>query len=559
MKAPRPSARVPLSRREVIGAGASALMSCSATMTTASKLCSAGGKTLYNGIALSTPWPPANTTPTFEPMSVPHLVSPPAVIPIDVGRQLFVDDFLIEHTTTSLRRTFHQAEYHPACPILRPDRTWEKEPGNPTAMVFSDGVWYDPNEKQFKMWYMGGYNLATCYATSRDGITWDKPALDVHPGTNVLEAARRDSSIVWLDLEDPDPRRRFKRFVNADRYSAYWRMHIHESPDGIRWGLPVAISGPCGDRSTVFWNPFRKVWVYSLRSDSHVGRDRQYHEHPSARLGAGWRAGEPGWWIGADRLDAPREDMKVQPQLYNLDAVAYESIMLGLFTIWHGQTDQRPKPNVVKLGFSRDGYHWHRPDRSAFLPVSERRQDWNWGNVQSAGGGCLVVGDRLFFYASGRTSSPENPARHTCTTGLATLRRDGFASMDAESAGVLTTRPVNFKGSHLFVNADVSRGELRIECVDEHGAVLHGYSRADCLPIRLDGTRLAIRWTRERDLASLAGRPIRFRFHVTHGSLFAFWVSSNASGASHGFVGAGGPGFTGPTDSVGAAALTGAA
>ena len=28
--------------------------------------------------------------------------------------------------------------------------------------------------------------------------------------------------------------------------------------------------------------------------------------------------------------------------------------------------------------------------------------DWNWANVQSAGGGCPVVGDRLYFYVSGR-------------------------------------------------------------------------------------------------------------------------------------------------------------
>ena len=38
----------------------------------------------------------------FDP---PYLVDPPAVIPIDVGRQLFVDDFLIQ--STSLTRRFH--------------------------------------------------------------------------------------------------------------------------------------------------------------------------------------------------------------------------------------------------------------------------------------------------------------------------------------------------------------------------------------------------------------------------------------------------------------------
>jgi hypothetical protein len=29
------------------------------------------------------------------------------------------------------------------------------------AMVFSDGVWYDPKDRLFKMWYMGGQTRAT--------------------------------------------------------------------------------------------------------------------------------------------------------------------------------------------------------------------------------------------------------------------------------------------------------------------------------------------------------------------------------------------------------------
>ena len=45
-------------------------------------------------------------------------------------------------------------------------------------MPFSDGVWYDPQNKLFKMWYMGGYLLNRCYATSQDGIHWEKPTLN---------------------------------------------------------------------------------------------------------------------------------------------------------------------------------------------------------------------------------------------------------------------------------------------------------------------------------------------------------------------------------------------
>src|SRR5262249_55267066 len=151
-------------------------------------------------------WPPRLKSLTNEPMAVPYLAAPPAVIPIDVGRQLFVDNFLIEHTT--LTRTFPQAAYHELTPVLRPDRKWEQTGQNPTAMVFSDGVWFDPQDSLFKMWYMGGYVASTCYATSRDGIKWDKPQLDVVKGTNIVVPGYRDSTTVWLDREEKDAKKR---------------------------------------------------------------------------------------------------------------------------------------------------------------------------------------------------------------------------------------------------------------------------------------------------------------------------------------------------------------
>ena len=51
--------------------------------------------TLYNGIALTDPWPPLRRELSRDPQSVPYLDNPPDVVPIDIGRQLFVDDFLI--------------------------------------------------------------------------------------------------------------------------------------------------------------------------------------------------------------------------------------------------------------------------------------------------------------------------------------------------------------------------------------------------------------------------------------------------------------------------------
>ena len=533
------------------------------------------GEVLYNGIVLPEQWPPQVKTLTREPLATPpYLISPPAVIPIDVGRQLFVDDFLIAETT--LKRTYHLADLYPENPVLKPDKPWENE-GNgpkcgPMAMPFSGGVFYDPQDRLFKIWYMGSYSRYLCYAASRDGIHWDKPALDVKPGTNiVVPSAGGGANTVWLDLETKDPARRFVFITSHDGkdllppgkewFGSLCSMTVQFSPDGVHWGAPVARVGPCGDRNSAFYNPFRKAWVYSIRGYWPVGglpgpvRCRQYWEVKDLATGPGWKYGEPPMWAGADRLDPPRPDRKSRTELYTLDCVGYESVMLGLFTIYHGGGNVppgRPKPNNLCVCFSRDGFHWYRPDRRAFIPVSERQGDWNYGNVQSAGGCCLVVGDKLHFYASGRAGgSPFHDAGGS--TGLATLRRDGFASMDAgEAEGTLITRPVRFSGKYLFVNVDAPAGELCAEVLDEKGNAVAPFTPGNCEPVRADRTLHQVKWRGVADLSPLSEKPVRFCFHLKNGKLYSFWVSLEPSGASRGYVAAGGPGFLGPTDTVGA-------
>ena len=51
-------------------------------------------------------------------------------------------------------------------------------------------------------------------------------------------------------------------------------------------------------------------------------------------------------------------------------------------------------------------------------------------------------------------------------------------------------------------------------------------------------------WRGNANLESLVGQPVRFRFYLQNGDLYAFWVSREATGASNGYVAAGGTGFT---------------
>jgi hypothetical protein len=526
------------------------------------------GEVLYNGIELPDDWPPARTLEELRsgtPMEVPYLKSPPAPIPIDVGRQLFVDDFLVESTT--LRRVFHKPVQHEANPILRPNKRWEVAFDPHSAMGFSDGVFFDPQDGLFKLWYRYSARGGTAIAFSKDGIHWDKPRLDdgPQPGTNiVLLGGNRDSAAVWLDHDAVDPQARFKLF---QFHRDAWQASVHTSPDGIHWSQPTWC-GRSGDRSTIFYNPFRKVWVFSIRAGLYrgpwdyktppyriIGRSRLYWESKDFVAGSQWESGrhihgeqwaqgQPQYWLACDAADDPPQGSAELPaELYNFDAAPYESLMLGLCSVLHSgpRAAGRPKINSVMLAFSRDGYHFDRPYREAVMTVADDPSAWNYGNVQSVAGGGVIVGDRLYMYASGRNAEED-------TTGLYIWRRDGFASMNADDeVGTLTTRPLVFRGRHLFVNLAAAAGQVRVELLDLDGRVL-----ATSKPLMgIDETLARVDWADASDLSKWSGQRLRFRFSLRNGALYAFWVTPDESGASHGYVAAGGPGLTGPTDTEG--------
>ncbi|MBN2293404.1 MAG: hypothetical protein JXM70_13325, partial [Pirellulales bacterium] len=245
------------------------------------------GELLYNGIRLPKQWPPAYLVPeNDEPMPVPYLDHPPKVIPIDTGRQLFVDGFLIE--STDLKRHFHKPQKYEGNPVLKPETELELHGEFCSAAVpKSGGIWWDHKQKLFRMWYEAGWIHTICYATSRDGLHWDRPNLDIQPGTNrVLDPGLTpDSWTVFPDYETKDPKQRWKMYMRPPGGDMPGLCMV--SADGIHWSKPIK-SGDTGDRSTMFYNPFRKKWVYSLRSGVR-GRSRHYWEHDDFLAGAKWK------------------------------------------------------------------------------------------------------------------------------------------------------------------------------------------------------------------------------------------------------------------------------
>jgi hypothetical protein len=524
-------------------------------------------ETLYNGIVIPSEWPPENIEfESKEPMPVPYLKNPPGIIPIDSGRQLFVDDFLIQEN--SLARSFHYPEKYEGNPILRPETDLELGAGLcklPCACPKSGGVWYDYGEKIYKMWYEAGWLGAVCLAVSHDGLNWERPELDVFPGTNRVSpfGVRCDSWTVVHDYRSENPEQRYKMFLQEPCANA--RALCMTSSDGVHWSLPTA-AGMAGDRSTMFYNPFRKKWCFSLRSVA-AGRSRHYWEGDDFLSGSQWGDWRPGMerravkWVCADKLDLPDPEIKYPTGIYNLDAVAYESIMLGFFQIHRGPENGDcakaglPKITDLNFAYSRDGFHWSRPDRTAAIK-SERKDAWDRGYVQSLGNICAVGKDKIMFYFTGFRGDPKNLHEDHMrngmyangATGVAFLRRDGFVSMDAKAPASLTTRPLRFTGERLFVNADCPSGVLRAEILDSEMKVIEPFRLKSCAGLSADTTAAEIRWRGAENLAALKNRPVRFRFELTAGKLYSFWTARTAAGRSGGYLAGGGPDYKGPED-----------
>ena len=158
---------------------------------------------MYNGLVKPSNWPPIlEFNGRGKKLPIELLTPLDGVYPIDIGRQLFVDDFLIYET--SMNRTFYSAQKSSRNPVLVPETAAEKDQGEcPVAAPFNDGVWWDSREKVFKMWYHAGWMRSTGYATSDDGINWVRPKLDVVSETNLVLPTRkgylRDGCCVWLD------------------------------------------------------------------------------------------------------------------------------------------------------------------------------------------------------------------------------------------------------------------------------------------------------------------------------------------------------------------------
>ena len=486
------------------------------------------------------------------------------------GKQLFLDDYFIESLHGG-RRVFNPAQKQTVdAPLDMPlDIPWEKGRGRP------DRVIYDEVNRRFRLYYESLIDgrLRICVLDSADGIEWQSPRLGLveHQGStanNITNCPAGGLSIFWdphatqdefrwkrIDNaptgEGPDDQKVWRAFHSADGYD--WRAYPEGSHSQqkmlFNFGSPAETFGGAVDPDApyVFYSQRgsdRRTRVLGRR-DSADGLnwsglrtviDQDLDDPPgtefySAACDMANRAD------GGLRLLVPHAFLTDLNESYRIEEPD---------TYWGGEKGGTALAARVdgfvdsQLAVSRDTVHWRRWR----LPLVERGGPgaWDWAMLYAD---APIVHDgkvHVFYTGSNLThngrAAPWGQKPYATPAlwgkGLALARPDGFVSVEAASyaPALLTTHRFRQEiGGRIRVNVDASAGELRYEVLEDTGAVLPGFSAAECEPVRRDALDAELGWNGKkgwppidaRRRSGAAGTPdndiyIKLRFHIAPGT-----------------------------------------
>ena len=90
-----------------------------------------------------------------------------------------------------------------------------------------------------------------------------------------------------------------------------------------------------------------------------------------------------------------------------------------------------------------------------------------------------------------------------------------------ENIGQVTFKPLDLANvTSITVNADASKGSVRVELLDADGYRVRGYARDDATAIQDDGLRQAVKW-KDKTVGDLPAGPYMLRLHLDNATLYA--------------------------------------
>lgn len=468
--------------------------------------------------------------------------------PITVGRerQLLMDNFIVSDAW-GCRRTVHPPEKFAKNPVLEGTQG-VSGPGSLGTVMF------DPELRRFRMW-SGTWNIGRpdydfgqvqAYYESDDGVKWSAPALGLveFNGTkqnNLIHGAK------GLEYGAPSVLRAPPRLRAKGRFAMLYGLarekplagqthaleqRIAWSDDGVRWQdqpeNPV-FRGRSDTFNNFVYNPERDVFMmYRFATvNSNQVRIQAYAE--SADLIA-WTQSET--ILYPDELDSP--------MFHGLTVQKYQGVYLGLLTLFYQwlvppfDAPEVPKPKLLQmdaqLAWSRDGRQWQRhPERPVFLG-NGMPGTCDAGLVLPYAG-LVERGDRVFLYYRGdpvATRLNLIKASRSINLCLATLRRDGFVSLDAARDGYVLTKPLLLPGGRLHLNAQTEpdgfiRVALRRGDGDKDGDWIDGWNFEQAKDFAGDSTDATVAWIAGDNVDALKDRAVRLHFWLHKAKLYSFW------------------------------------
>ena len=468
-------------------------------------------------------------------------------------RELFLDDYRIE-SAHDVERVVHPGEKLQR-PVLRPDKPWEKSSYIYGSVYLIDGL--------YRMWYTCFNDQApsyhVCYAESTDGLTWDKPLgrstisgvgyKDI-PASETNIVLRGSGAHVAYNPDAPADRKYFlMKSQPAPGVPGGNGYYGWKSPDGYNW-TPLSATHLLNDGDVVqtTWDPGAGLYIATIKKRMFTSRTPGTYER-SAFISTSpdlvtWTT--PQLAVSGDSADdgAAEAIGGLEGQIYGMPVFPYESTYVGV--PWAFLTTDYTSgeyasaadgPVLPQLATSRDLLRWQRPVRDPLLEPSTGGA-WDDGALYTASN-ILVDDEKISMYYGGfqnghggADSDDPNRDQHFGNVGLATWRRDGFASLSNASlpglgdAGEVTTKPVVFDGGQLHVNAVVhDGGTLAVEVLTADGEPIPGFTAADAIAIKGDHLVAQAKWKGNADLGDLAGQQVKFRFHLVNTDLYSYWVS----------------------------------
>ena len=342
---------------------------------------------------------------------------------------------------------------------------------------------------------------------------------------------------------------------NPDGTAATWMTSAAFSPDGIHWTLS----------KTTPLIPFSDTQICPFR-DPRTGRYVAFLRFgpPNTRLISRTESEDfLHWSPKITVLRRTRMDEVQATQFYQMEPLPYEGVYFGVIGAYHNESlkpipDDKPWTDRqdLQLAFSRNGVVGKRvgesgplshaemleerdwsdaTSKATFLPYGKRDKEWDWGYVTPYfTPEPIIINDRIYFFYAGSnakhwwtwTGDPPkkdpNAREPNRGVGLATLRRDGFVSINAsEEEGTMPTRPFLFLGATLLLNADASEGPISVEALGADGKPIKGFGLKESIKLTTDDIRHLLAWKGHKDLHQLQGRPIRLRFHMKNARLFS--------------------------------------